>query len=293
VVKLRGLPFSAVEEQVQHFIESQLAAAGVTSAWPRVQLLRNRDGRASGFAHVHFAKDEDVDTCQRVLHLSMFGDRYVEAFIRKSTGPPPPRRQSAVEAGVVVEIAAFLSQRPGGCALLSELGVSLSEQGRAALRHCGGLKQVIEHTPHFSLAGVRGAEMVQLLPDPCHFLRGSLDAAGILAAANAVASFWPVAAVDACGSSEDGSFEPTKVRLRGLPFSATEDDVRGFLSENGALQLLADVDDAVRVQRRNNGRPTGNAVLLLKSVSPQKVIDSLHGKHMGDRYIEVLACDEK
>merc|ERR1719473_934641 len=129
--------------------------------------------------------------------------------------------------------------------------------------------------------------MVQLIPDPCHFLHGGLDAAGILAAANAVASFWPVAAVDGA-SSEEGSFEPTKVRLRGLPFSATEDDVREFLSDNGALQLLADVDDAVRVQRRNNGRPTGNAVLLLKSVSPQKVIDSLHGKHMGDRYIEVL-----
>lgn len=292
MVKLRGLPFAAVEDQVQHFVDSQLAAAGVSVA-PRVQILRNRDGRASGFAHVHFPNDADVDVAQRVLHLSMFGDRYVEAFIRKSTGPPPPKRQSAVEAGVVVEIAAFLSQRPGGCALLSELGVSLSEQGRAALRNCGGLKQVIEQTPQFSLAGVRGAEMVQLIPDPCQFLAGGLDTAGMLAAANAVAAFWPAAAVEGSVGSDEMFFEPTKVRLRGLPFSATEGDVRTFLLENGALHLLLDVEDAVRVQRRNNGRPTGNALLLLKTGSPQEVIDSLHGKHMGDRYIEVLACDEK
>jgi len=238
---------------------------------------------------VHFPRDADVDVSQRVLHLSMFGDRYVEAFIRKSTGPPPPKRQSVVEAGVVAEIAAFLSQRPGGCALLSELGVSLSEHGRAALRNCGGLKQVIEQTPQFSLAGVRGAEMVQLIPDPCHFL-GGFHAEML---ASAVAAFWPAAAVEGSVGSEDMFLEPTKVRLRGLPFSATEEDVRVFLSQNGALHLLLDVNDAVRVQRRNNGRPTGNALLLLKNGSPQEAIDALHGKHMGDRYIEVLACDEK
>jgi hypothetical protein len=290
VVKLRGLPFSALEEEVQSFVAAQLLANGLQCegrGWPRVQLLRNRDGRASGFAHVHFGRDEDVDRGQRALHLSVFGDRYVEAFIRKSPGPVPPRMHSAAEAGIVVEVAAFLGQRPDGSALLSEIGVALSEDARAALRNCGGLKQVVEASPAFCLSGTRGAEQVRLAPaDPGYLVPDGMDAASLLMAASAaVAALWPEAS--------QVTLEPKKVRLRGLPFSATEDDVRDFLARNGAAAWIDDGDDAVRVQRRNNGRPTGNALLQFRPEIEQKAITAaLDGKHMGDRYIEVLPCED-
>jgi hypothetical protein len=290
VVKLRGLPFSALEEEVQGFVEAQLVAHGVHCqgrGWPRVQLLRNRDGRASGFAHVHFGCDEDVDRGQRGLHLSVFGDRYVEAFIRKSPGPVPPRMHSAAEAGIVVEVAAFLGQRPDGSALLSEIGVALSEDARAALRNCGGLKQVVEASPAFCLSGTRGAEQVRLAPaDPGYLVPDGVDAASLLMAASAaVAALWP--------DASPVTVEPKKVRLRGLPFSATEDDVRVFLARNGAAAWVDDVEDSVRVQRRNNGRPTGNALLQFRPEIELKAISAaLDGKHMGDRYIEVLPCED-
>jgi hypothetical protein len=290
VVKLRGLPFSALEEEVQGFVEAQLLANGLNCdgrGWPRVQLLRNRDGRASGFAHVHFARDEDVDRGQRALHLSVFGDRYVEAFIRKSPGPVPPRMHSAAEAGIVVEVAGFLGQRPDGSALLSEIGVALSEDARAALRNCGGLKQVVEASPAFCLSGTRGAEQVRLAPaDPGYLVPDGVDAASLLMAASAaVAALWPEAS--------QVTLEPKKVRLRGLPFSATEDDVRVFLARNGAAAWVDDVEDSVRVQRRNNGRPTGNALLQFRPEIELKAISAaLDGKHMGDRYIEVLPCED-
>jgi len=290
VVKLRGLPFSAMEEEVQAFVAAQLRANGLACearGWPRVQLLRNRDGRASGFAHVHFGRDEDVDRGQRALHLSVFGDRYVEAFIRKSPGPVPPRIHSAAEAGIVVEVAAFLGQRPDGSALLSEIGVALSEDARGALRNCGGLKQVVEASPAFCLSGTRGAEQVRLAPpDPGYFVPNGVDAASLLMAASAaVAALWPETA--------QVTIEPKKVRLRGLPFSATEDDVRDFLARNGAAAWVEDAEEAVRVQRRNNGRPTGNALLQFRPETELKSITAaLDGKHMGDRYIEVLPCED-
>jgi RNA recognition motif-containing protein len=290
VVKLRGLPFSAVEEEVQRFVEAQLLANAVNCdgrGWPRVQLLRNRDGRASGFAHVHFAREEDVDRGQRALHLSVFGDRYVEAFIRKSPGTVPPRMHSAAEAGIVVEVAAFLGQRPDGSALLSEIGVALTEDARAALRNCGGLKQVVEASPAFCLSGTRGAEQVRLAPaDPGYLVPDGVDAASLLMAASAaVAALWPEAS--------QVTLEPKKVRLRGLPFSATEDDVREFLARNGAAAWVDDPEDSVRVQRRNNGRPTGNALLQFRPETDLKAISAaLDGKHMGDRYIEVLPCED-
>jgi hypothetical protein len=194
---------------------------------------------------------------------------------------------SAAEAGIVVEVAAFLGQRPDGSALLSEIGVALSEDARAALRNCGGLKQVVEASPAFCLSGTRGAEQVRLAPaDPGYLVPDGVDAASLLMAASAaVAALWP--------DASPVTVEPKKVRLRGLPFSATEDDVRDFIARNGAAAWVDDAEDAVRVQRRNNGRPTGNAMLQFRPETDLKAITAaLDGKHMGDRYIEVLPCED-
>jgi hypothetical protein len=50
----------------------------------------------------------------------------------------------------------------------------------------------------------------------------------------------------------------------------------------------------VKVQRRNNGRPTGIALVHLKpGVALRAVMQALDGKNIGDRYIEVFAADDK
>merc|ERR1719181_2636779 len=83
-----------------------------------------------------------------------------------------------------------------------------------------------------------------------------------------------------------------RLRLRGLPFTAVEEDVVQFVAREGMAQWLE--EDGVKVQRRNNGRPTGIALVHLKpGVALSTVLTALDGKNMGDRYIEVFAADDK
>lgn len=282
VVKLRGLPFGAAEEQVQHFVDHLLLRAGVgaprdgLSPW-RVQLLRNRDGRPSGFAHVHFVDDHDVESGQRALHLCTFGDRYIEAFVRKCpVERPAPTAEE--EGQVIVEVAALLGQRDG-CCLLSQLGAALSPAVREALRPCG-LKQLVEASPLFVVEGPRGAEVVRL--------GAALEQTRQNVLAQALAAQQSAAPV-----AEAAPPAVRRLRLRGLPFTAVESDVLAFVAREGDVNWLEE-EDAVRVQRRNNGRPTGIALVHLKAGVPlQAVLAALDGKNMGDRYIEVFAADDK
>jgi len=272
VVKLRGLPFSATEEQVQAFVDELLQALRPQDAatpW-RVQLLRNRDGRPSGFAHIHFADEAAVEPGQRALHLSTFGDRYIEAFVRKcptERAAPTPEE----EAAVVVELATLLAQRDG-CCLLSQLGAAISATGRDLLRPCG-LKQLVEASPVFVVEGPRGAEVVRLA--------AALEQTRVDAVMQAMAQL----------AQDDGECV-RRLRLRGLPFTAVEEDVVAFIAREGMAQCLE--EDGVKVQRRNNGRPTGIALVHLKpGVALSTVLAALDGKNMGDRYIEVFAADDK
>jgi len=84
-----------------------------------------------------------------------------------------------------------------------------------------------------------------------------------------------------------------RLRLRGLPFSAVEQDVLEFVVREGSSAWL-EGPEPVKVQRRNNGRPTGIALVHLKPGVPvSTVMQALDGKNMGDRYIEVFAADDK
>ncbi|AAQ15845.1 heterogeneous nuclear ribonucleoprotein H/F, putative [Trypanosoma equiperdum] len=71
------------------------------------------------------------------------------------------------------------------------------------------------------------------------------------------------------------------LRLRGLPFAATEDDVRTFIeSMEGVL--------SIDICRDMDGRNTGDAFIELASEEDVKRVKLLHSKAMGNRYIEVL-----
>lgn len=73
------------------------------------------------------------------------------------------------------------------------------------------------------------------------------------------------------------------VRLRGLPFSAVETDVLGFLlplsPPSGAASVL--------LARHPDGRPNGEAYVVLRSEVEVLAALKLHKATMGQRYIEV------
>lgn len=82
---------------------------------------------------------------------------------------------------------------------------------------------------------------------------------------------------------------PSAVRLRGLPFSATEQDVLAFFGQHDVVDLISEGPKAVNLLLRPNGRPSGQAVVQMRSRKDAEVAESvLGGQWMGSRYIEVF-----
>eukprot|EP00759_Apiculatamorpha_spiralis_P045038 PhF_6_TR41811/c0_g1_i1/m.63423 len=75
------------------------------------------------------------------------------------------------------------------------------------------------------------------------------------------------------------------VRLRGLPFQATEEDVHMFLGEPESGQTFF-----VFAPR---GRKTGDAFVTFKSENEYKAALERHRQYMGSRYVEVYSSSEQ
>jgi len=71
-LKLRGLPWSATQQDIVEFLEDRCAAENVT-------ICMGRDGRPSGEALVGFSQESDWTFCQ-LKHKQNMGKRYVEVY---------------------------------------------------------------------------------------------------------------------------------------------------------------------------------------------------------------------
>jgi len=82
---------------------------------------------------------------------------------------------------------------------------------------------------------------------------------------------------------------PPAVRLRGLPFSATEQDVYTFFGKHDVVERVDNSKNAVRMITKGNGKASGQVVVLLNSRGDIPVVQQvLNGQYMGQRYIEVF-----
>jgi len=91
---------------------------------------------------------------------------------------------------------------------------------------------------------------------------------------------------------EDESLTPSTVQLRGLPFRATIGDIRSWLGDY-ASQLI-NTEPAIRLLLNRDGRPSGFArVQFTTAQAAQACRETLHKQPMGDRYVEVLACNDR
>lgn len=83
------------------------------------------------------------------------------------------------------------------------------------------------------------------------------------------------------------------MRLRGLPFSSTEQDVLAFFAQHDIVDRIMDGPNAVNLLLRSNGRPSGQAVVQMKDrVDAELAQRILGGQWMGSRYIEVFLYGE-
>lgn len=74
------------------------------------------------------------------------------------------------------------------------------------------------------------------------------------------------------------------VQLRGLPWTATKEDVQDFFEPNFVVEARD-----IEMTTDAKGRPSGGAVVTLGSaIEADEAKEQLNRKHMGDRYIEVF-----
>jgi heterogeneous nuclear ribonucleoprotein F/H len=77
------------------------------------------------------------------------------------------------------------------------------------------------------------------------------------------------------------------LRMRGLPFSATKEDIYRFFEEYNAIL------DTIVLTYRSDGRATGEAYVGFESPDDSKRAMELHKKTMGSRYIELFLSNKE
>lgn len=93
-------------------------------------------------------------------------------------------------------------------------------------------------------------------------------------------------------TGDDDGMNPCTVQLRGLPFRATQADIKTFLGVHA--QFLITGEPPIRLLLNRDGRPSGFARVQFVSPEAAKAArEALHKQQMNDRYIEVLACSER
>nr|7VKJ_A Chain A, Epithelial splicing regulatory protein 1 [Homo sapiens]7VKJ_B Chain B, Epithelial splicing regulatory protein 1 [Homo sapiens]7VKJ_C Chain C, Epithelial splicing regulatory protein 1 [Homo sapiens]7VKJ_D Chain D, Epithelial splicing regulatory protein 1 [Homo sapiens]7VKJ_E Chain E, Epithelial splicing regulatory protein 1 [Homo sapiens]7VKJ_F Chain F, Epithelial splicing regulatory protein 1 [Homo sapiens]7VKJ_G Chain G, Epithelial splicing regulatory protein 1 [Homo sapiens]7VK len=77
------------------------------------------------------------------------------------------------------------------------------------------------------------------------------------------------------------------IRLRGLPYAATIEDILDFLGE-----FATDIrTHGVHMVLNHQGRPSGDAFIQMKSADRAfMAAQKCHKKNMKDRYVEVFQC---
>jgi len=85
VIKMRGLPYSATEQEITSFFSGLRISPG------GVSIGRDASGRASGEAHVEFTTEGDVQAAM-LLNRQRIGSRYIELFRTKQ--PPSSARRA-------------------------------------------------------------------------------------------------------------------------------------------------------------------------------------------------------
>ena len=250
VVRLRGLPWESGVADLRHFFAPlQLDAADV-------DIVQDASGRPSGEAYVRL---RDRDAMQQALNRNRktMGKRYIEVY--KSTlaefNHPEQRKE--------------LERKPIPNAGMGGLrDVRDSRPGYASAQSVGGRSGYGGYGGRGGASGAPGAMQSRL-------------AGAEQGARDGFVSFYGRDGRD--GSGRKGARGlPHVVRIRGLSFTTTEQDVYNFF---GSLHIAAlhVIVDAL-------GRPSGDAYIELESGEDEAAAIARHRQTMGRRYIEVFAC---
>jgi len=187
-------------------------------------------------------------------------------------GPPPPMADPAFAAAV------FGMTAPGS--MLQGMPDFIS----AATAHLQQQQQQQPQPP----APMPGAGAVPPQQTPVASM--AMNAAVAAAAAHSTpAAQQPQSAPPEPLYVSDFGVPPCSVRLRGLPFTAQEQDVLAFFAKHDVVEHIAEGRDAVKMVPKASGKPSGQAIVqMLSRADAMEVVQALNGQYMGTRYIEVF-----
>uniref|UniRef100_A0A452UY73 Epithelial splicing regulatory protein 2 n=1 Tax=Ursus maritimus TaxID=29073 RepID=A0A452UY73_URSMA len=284
VVRARGLPWQSSDQDVARFFK------GLNIARGGVALCLNAQGRRNGEALIRFVDSEQRDLALQ-RHKHHMGVRYIEVGLWAGS-----------EAGqsTSLEVARFLSREDqvilrlrglpfsaGPADVLGFLGpecpVTGGADGLLFVRHpdgrptgdafalfaCEELAQAALRR-HKGILGKRYIELFRSTAAEVHPLLPTLTT-----------PLLPIPFPLAAGTGRDC------VRLRGLPYTATIEDILSFLGE-----AAADIrPHGVHMVLNQQGRPSGDAFIQMTSAERAlAAAQRCHKKVMKERYVEVVPC---
>ncbi|XP_075776495.1 epithelial splicing regulatory protein 1 isoform X3 [Pelodiscus sinensis] len=289
IIRARGLPWQSSDQDIARFFKGLNIAKGGAA------LCLNAQGRRNGEALVRFVNEEHRDLALQ-RHKHHMGNRYIEVY--KATGTSNEAAQFLSKENQVIvrmrglpfnatteEVLMFFGQqcpvtggkegilfvmypdnRPTGDAFVL---FACEEYAQNALKKHKDLlgKRYIE------LFRSTAAEVQQVLNRYSSTPLIPLPAPPVLPVLSQ--QFIPPTSIRDC------------VRLRGLPYSATIEDILEFLGEFSANIRT----HGVHLVLNHQGRPSGDAFIQMKSADRAfSTAQKCHKKTMKDRYIEVFQC---
>uniref|UniRef100_A0A8C4MZV2 Epithelial splicing regulatory protein 2 n=1 Tax=Equus asinus asinus TaxID=83772 RepID=A0A8C4MZV2_EQUAS len=296
VVRARGLPWQSSDQDVARFFK------GLNIARGGVALCLNAQGRRNGEALIHFVDSEQRDLALQ-RHKHHMGVRYIEVY--KATGEEFVK----IAGGTSLEVARFLSREDqvilrlrglpfsaGPADVLGFLGpecpVTGGADGLLFVRHpdgrptgdafalfaCEELAQAALRR-HKGMLGKRYIELFRSTAAEVQQVLNRYASSPLLP--TVTAPLLPIPFPLAAGTERDC------VRLRGLPYTATIEDILSFLGE-----AAADIQPhGVHMVLNQQGRPSGDAFIQMTSAERALgAAQRCHKKVMKERYVEVVPC---
>ncbi|XP_036131675.1 epithelial splicing regulatory protein 2 isoform X1 [Molossus molossus] len=321
VVRARGLPWQSSDQDVARFFKGLNIARWVQQdGWAQegrpmqevltqhwlyrggVALCLNAQGRRNGEALIRFVDSEHRDLALQ-RHKHHMGIRYIEVY--KATGEEFVK----IAGGTSLEVARFLSREDqvilrlrglpfsaGPADVLDFLGpecpVTGGADGLLFVRHpdgrptgdafalfaCEGVAQAALRR-HKGMLGKRYIELFRSTAAEVQQVLNRYASSPLLP--TLTAPLLPIPFPLVAGTGRDC------VRLRGLPYTATIEDILSFLGE-----AAADIrPHGVHMVLNQQGRPSGDAFIQMTSAERAlAAAQRCHKKVMKERYVEVVPC---
>ncbi|NWX84019.1 ESRP1 protein, partial [Nothoprocta ornata] len=325
IIRARGLPWQSSDQDIARFFKglniAKLVAEGsslplqcsgclslirvwLQSSRGGAALCLNAQGRRNGEALVRFVSEEHRDLALQ-RHKHHMGSRYIEVY--KATGEDFLK----IAGGTSSEVAQFLSKENQVIVRMRGLPFSVTPEDVLSFfgQHCpvtGGKEGVLfvtypdsrptgdafvlfaceEHAQnalkkHKDLLGKRYIELFRSTAAEVQQVLNRFSSAPLVPLPTPPIlpvlpqQLVPPASVRDC------------VRLRGLPYAATIEDILEFLGE-----FATDIrTHGVHMVLNHQGRPSGDAFIQMKSADRAFLAaQKCHKKTMKDRYVEVFQC---